>query len=151
MDKIITLKIGDIAETPTTTNIYTGKHRHYAVPHDRIVWGDTGNGFGEINLGTMLRISQSDKQIITNPRFTGHAVTCFLDKKYKGMIVLAIQITKISKASVCGEPIDWIELKQPIEPPDIYDELCEFTGYDIHKDLKILQGEYYNPVWHEPK
>ncbi len=67
---------------PIGTNYYTGEHRHYAVPFDRVIWGKVNNGMGQVNLGNMVRVTQSDKIIITNTRFTGHAITCFLDKKY---------------------------------------------------------------------
>lgn len=148
MDDKITLSIGDIAKTPNGLNYYTGEHRYYAVPYDHVVWGDLGDHFGEKNLGIILRITQDSLHIVTNTSYNGHAVTCFLDKKYKGMVVLSVKITKINQHSVCGEPVEWIELSKPMDKLDSFDSMAIFTGSNINKDFINLQENGYNPVWH---
>jgi hypothetical protein len=146
----ITLSIGDVAKTPIGTNYYTGKHRYYAVPYEHIIHGYSSDHdrFEIKNLGVILRITQEELRIVTNTAYNGHAVTCFLDKRYKGMVVLSVKITKINQHSVCGEPVEWIKLIKPMDKLDSFDDMAIFTGNDINKDFIKLQENGYNPIWH---
>ncbi len=146
----ITLSIGDIAKTPNGLNYYTGNHRYYAVPYEHIKHGysSSKDRFETNNLGVILRITQGELRIVTNTAYNGHAITCFLDKRYKGMIVLSVKITKINQHSVCGEPVEWIELVKPMDKLDSFDDMAIFTGNDINKDFIRLQENGYAPIWH---
>lgn len=156
MDSDISLEIGQVVRSIGN---------QISVPDWYEKWG---YGIGTVAIGDkpVIRLSckmgthgAPDEWNIHTNCYRQSGLICFVPKKYLGMAILSVRITRVSKKSVTAEPVEWIEVNSKLGVDHIGKTAQEVFDSYLEKVDEKLDGAKdfdeqdtssldYTAVWH---